>query len=337
MTNTFKKACQGVYAMLSDDATLQHGDEATITTKHGKEVLVIVWKRLKEYTDGTALYSVIRDDGMNRKAFQAKKAERYEKAAERQERLSNEYYEKSNKHRDFLVLAEPIKIGHHSEKRHRKLYEDNWRNMGKSVQASDKAKEYEQKAEGVQYQINKEINLDTPDALPLLVQRVEALEQQRRDLKASGNYQSYQLSNLAGNIKRYKERLDLAFWLWEIDPEKEKAHKEARNPAPKPKKEKAPFYNEKDMQFLGIDEYDLHVFLVKTGRKYAHFWKCPIQGRTETPVTYYGGLYQVEKLDTIEATYKDFQRAGGHTIGYQMPIPSAVIRPIMDKASQPCP
>lgn len=30
-------------------------------------------------------------------------------------RRSNEYYNKSNKDKDFLSLGEPIKVGHHSE------------------------------------------------------------------------------------------------------------------------------------------------------------------------------------------------------------------------------
>ena len=47
------------------------------------------------------------------------------------------------KDKDFLSLGEPIKVGHHSEKRHRKAIDDAWNNMGKSVEFSDKAAEHE--------------------------------------------------------------------------------------------------------------------------------------------------------------------------------------------------
>lgn len=59
---------------------------------------------------------------------------------------SNEYFQKSNKHRDFLSLGEPIKVGHHSERGHRKMIDDAWNNMGKSVELSDKAAEHERVA-----------------------------------------------------------------------------------------------------------------------------------------------------------------------------------------------
>lgn len=62
------------------------------------------------------------------------------------EQKSNEYYEKSNKDRDFLSLGEPIKVGHHSERGHRKMIDDAWNNMGKSVEFSDKAVEHERVA-----------------------------------------------------------------------------------------------------------------------------------------------------------------------------------------------
>jgi hypothetical protein len=81
---------------------------------------------------------VIRDDGLDRKAWLERKLEKREDQQARQARLSDEYYEKAQKDRDFLSLAEPIKVGHHSEKRHRKLLDDNWGNMGKSVEEATK-------------------------------------------------------------------------------------------------------------------------------------------------------------------------------------------------------
>jgi hypothetical protein len=212
----FKKYTQGVYCMQSEDDNLQHESEVTVTTKHGKDINVIVWKKLSTRNEHT-FYSVIRIDGYDRAEHMRRKIERAENAQARQEKLANEYYNKSNKDRDFLSLAEPIKIGHHSEKRHRKIINQAYDNMGKSVAASNKAKSYNDKIDTLESRLAYNINLDTPESLELLEQRVIDLEQQRDNLKASKNYESYQLTNLGANIRRYKERLETARKLWDIN------------------------------------------------------------------------------------------------------------------------
>lgn len=217
--------------MESADTGLKHNDQATITTRRGKNISVTVWKKVKQ-RGGLAYYSVIREDGKTRAARMACLAERAENAAARQEQISGEYYEKSRKDRDFLSLGEPIKVGHHSEKRHRKMIDDAWNNMGKSVAASDKAKDYAGRAETLAEKAEAEINLDEPTSVERLAERVEALEAERAALKASGKYETYQLQNLGANIRRYKERLNTARELWDLDyikpaPDTRKADKQA--------------------------------------------------------------------------------------------------------------
>ena len=141
--------------------------------------------------------------------------ERREAAAERQNRISNEYYAKSNKDRDFLSLCEPIKVGHHSEKRHRKIIEQAQNNATKCYQAMDKADEYKAQAEDIQRKIDKEINIDSPESLDQLKERVSELEAKRQEIKAR-EHKAFELSNLGSNIRRYKERLETAKKLWEI-------------------------------------------------------------------------------------------------------------------------
>lgn len=225
MTNIFKKYTSGVYCMMSDNADFNHGDETTIETKYGKEVEVTVWKKL--FTkDGNTYYSVVRNDGFCRKEWTRRKMERAENAASRQERISQQEYEKSQEGRDFLLLAEPIKIGHHSEKRHRALIERNWNRMGKSVAAADKAKDYERKADELEYRLKKEINIDTPDCLELLQELIDALEEKREAIKA-GDHEKWELSNLGANIRRYKKRLETAAELWDLDHDPQKPTKES--------------------------------------------------------------------------------------------------------------
>ena len=238
MQNIFKKYTAGVYCLQSTNKELSHGDTITITTRRGKEVDAIVWKKLKE-NDEFAYYSYVREDGFCRSEWTKRKLERAEGAAQKQHDLSNDYYKKAQKGRDFLSLGEPIKVGHHSEKRHRKLIDDNWRNMGKSVEASKKQAQYENKAETLEYKLKKEINLDTPESLELLIQKVDNLELQREKLKQSDNYETYQLTNLGQNIRRYKKRLETANKLWNLEHDNSQPTRQELKAKKKEEKQKA--------------------------------------------------------------------------------------------------
>jgi len=79
------------------------------------------------------------------------RAERFEARAENAEKKSNQFWEASNEGKDFLSLGEPIKIGHHSEKRHRALIERNFARMGKCVEESKKAEYYSDRAQTAKY------------------------------------------------------------------------------------------------------------------------------------------------------------------------------------------
>src|SRR5690606_5676202 len=92
--------------------------------------------------DGGFLYSITRADGFNAQERAKNKADKLNGYAGNADKRSNQYYEASQEGRDFLSLAEPIKVGHHSEKRHRELIDRNWERMRKSVNEADKAEEY---------------------------------------------------------------------------------------------------------------------------------------------------------------------------------------------------
>lgn len=98
----------------------EKGDTIDVTTKYGKENESIVFNLIFE-REGFYYYSIVRADGYNLQERAKAKAERYENWASSAISKSNERWEASNEGKDFLVLAEPIKIGHHSEKRHRAL------------------------------------------------------------------------------------------------------------------------------------------------------------------------------------------------------------------------
>jgi hypothetical protein len=163
--NTYSKYAPNVFLAKCTEKHAK-GEIIEVTTKYGKENESEVFNLIFE-KDGFYFYSIIRADGFNVQERAKAKAERYNSWAVSAEKKSEQYYEASNEGKDFLSLGEPIKIGHHSEKRHRALIERNWNRMGKSVEFSQKAEAHESKAE---YWARKEkdINLSMPEVLIFL-------------------------------------------------------------------------------------------------------------------------------------------------------------------------
>lgn len=122
--NTYYKFCPNVF-LAKCDAKHEKGETILVTTKYGKENESIVFNLIFE-RDGFFYYSIVRADGFNVQEWAKRRAERRLDWAATAERKSEEYFKASNKDSDFLSLGEPIKIGHHSERRHRKAIEDAW-------------------------------------------------------------------------------------------------------------------------------------------------------------------------------------------------------------------
>src|SRR5690348_15796690 len=160
--NTYSKFCPNVFLAKCDEKH-EKGEIINVTTKYGKENTSEVYNLIYE-KDGFYFYSIVRADGFNIQERAKAKAEKYNQWAASAEKKSNQYYEASKEGKDFLSLGEPIKIGHHSENRHRSLIDRNWNRMGKSVEFSAKAGEHESKSE---YWASKqnEINLSMPESI----------------------------------------------------------------------------------------------------------------------------------------------------------------------------
>lgn len=129
--NTYAKFCPNVFLA---KCTEQHQKGAIIRveTKYGKENECVVHNLILS-KEGFFFYSITRVDGFNSQERALNKAGKYTSYAENAEKRSDQYYEASQEGREFLSLGEPIKIGHHSEKRHRALIERNHNRMAKSV------------------------------------------------------------------------------------------------------------------------------------------------------------------------------------------------------------
>jgi hypothetical protein len=208
--NIFKKYCPNVW-IAECDGEHEKGDIIQLETKYGKEVdcevhNLILTKNSKYY------YSILR---IEEQTYAQRKAARYNTSATNRMIKSNQYLEASNEGREFLSLGEPIKVGHHSEKRHRALIERNWNRMEKSMELEEKAKEAERKAE---YWENKaeEITLAIPESLDYFAEKLERAVAYHKGLKDGSieRSHSYSLQYATKDVKELKKKVEIAQKLW---------------------------------------------------------------------------------------------------------------------------
>jgi len=211
--NTYAKYCPNVWVAKCPEPH-EKGEVIPVTTQYGKENDSIVFNLVGQ-KDGFFYYSIVRADGYNVQERAKAKAERYSQWAASAEKRATQYYEASNEGKDFLSLGEPIKVGHHSEKRHRALIDRNWTRMGKSVAESEKAEQHESKAE---YWASREniINLSMPESIEYYEHKLEVLKEKHEGLK-SGKYErrhSFSLTYAKKEVNECEKNLLTAKKLW---------------------------------------------------------------------------------------------------------------------------
>lgn len=214
MANTYHKYCPNVWIAKCTEKH-EKGELIPVENKYGKENESIVFNLMGE-RDGFYYYSIVRADGYNVQERARAKAERYNRWAASAENKSQQYYEASNEGKDFLALGEPIKVGHHSEKRHRALIERNLERMGKSVEFSNKAEAHESKAEYWESKINT-INLSMPESVEYFEYKAEKCREYHEGLK-SGKYpreHSFSLTYAKKELNEAENNLKTSKKLWE--------------------------------------------------------------------------------------------------------------------------
>lgn len=211
--NTYSKYVPNVFLAKCTEKH-EKGETILVETKYGKENESIVFNLIAE-KDGFYYYSIIRADGFNVQEWAKKRAEKLENAAANAEKKSLQYYEASQEGKDFLVLAEPIKIGHHSEKRHRALIERNWNRMGKCVEFSNKAETYEERAEYWKAKANT-INLSMPESIEYYEFKLEEAKTKHEYLKNNPDKRahSFSLTYAKKEANEAEKNLTLALKLW---------------------------------------------------------------------------------------------------------------------------
>lgn len=212
--NTYKKYCPNVFVA---QCTEEHekGSLVILTTKYGQEHENEIHNYLGKTQNGYFLYSITRVDGFNHQERAKKKAEKLKGYASNAEQRSTKHYKDSQEGRDFLSLGEPIKIGHHSERRHRKLIERNWNRMGKSVAESEKAEEYKRRAKYWEGK-TKDINLSMPDSLEFFEFKLNEAKKHHKYLKDNPEKRahSYSLTYANKEVKELTKKVLLAVRLW---------------------------------------------------------------------------------------------------------------------------
>lgn len=211
--NTYAKFCPNVFVAKCEEK-YDKGDEIIVTTKYWKENACIIYNLLKE-DDAHYYYSIVRADWFNSQERAKRKAEKLSWYAENAEKRSDIYYKKSNKDRDFLSLAEPVKIWHHSEWRHRKAIDDAWKNMGKSVEESEKAEKYVSRAEYWEAMANK-IDLSMPESIDYFKYELEKATEYHSWIKnwTIKKEHSYSMTYAKKKINELTKKVALAEKLW---------------------------------------------------------------------------------------------------------------------------
>ena len=167
------------------------------------------------------------------------RAERRRDWAEGRKTKADTAWQKSRDAVDGIPLGQPILVGHHSERGHRKALATSDRHARKTIEHIDMAKHHAQAATTIERQLDQSIYSDDPDAIERLQEKIDGLEERRdriKDLnrrirkgesldnlglteKEIGDlamaaawhnrktFPPYILQNLGGNINRAKKRL----------------------------------------------------------------------------------------------------------------------------------
>ena len=211
--NTYKKYCPNVFVA---ECTEEHkkGDVITITTKYGKENEHIVHNLLST-SNRLFFYSITRVDGFNSQERARNRADKLFSYADNAQVKSDELVKKADEGKDFLSLGEPIKVGHHSEKRHRALLERNWNRMSKAIEYAGKAQEYQSR---VAYWDNlaNEVNLSMPESVEFFKQQLEEALEYHQGLKDGTikREHSYSLTYSKKRCNDLQEKYNISIKLW---------------------------------------------------------------------------------------------------------------------------
>jgi hypothetical protein len=211
--NTYYKFMPNVFLAKCTEKH-EKGETIQVTTKYGKENDSIVFNLIAE-KDGFFYYSIVRSDGFNYQEYAKRKAEKLKNYAVNAKNKSNSYYNKSNEITKHIPMGQPILVGHHSEKRHRRDLNKSWEAMGKSVDFSKKSEQYETRSLYWEDKSNI-INLSMPESIDYFEYKLEKAKQQHEGLK-NGTIErghSFSLTYAKKEVNELQKKFEIAKKLW---------------------------------------------------------------------------------------------------------------------------
>ena len=211
--NTFVKYMPNVFLAKCTEKH-EKGSEVILHTKYGKEVEVEIYNLICE-KDGFYFYSFQRTDGFNSQERAKRRAEKLSNYQQSAINRAAEWRKKANEGKDFLILAEPIKIGHHSEKRHRALIQRNHDRMQNWYKESQKALSYDDRIWYWEKQAEK-IDLsmiESIDYFEAKLEKAKELHQFYKDNPAERKH-SFSLTYAKKDINEFQKKYETALKLW---------------------------------------------------------------------------------------------------------------------------
>lgn len=213
MPNTYYKFCPNVFLAKCTEKH-ERDEKILVATQYGKENESIVFNLIFE-REGFYYYSIVRADGFNVQEHAKRKAERLQNAALNAEKKGTNYYNASNKDSSFLSLGEPIKVGHHSEKRHRRVIEQTQNNASKSYEMAAVAEKYNDRA-GYWESRENLINESMPESIEFFEFKLEQAKAEHEGLKNGTipRAHSFSLTYAKKKVNEIEKKLKIVRKLW---------------------------------------------------------------------------------------------------------------------------
>lgn len=215
----------------------QPGETVSVTTRRGKQWAATLDREVQPGVWSTT--ETAATPGRTRERLERHAGQRSE-WAESRERKGETSWEEGRKIADSIPLGQPILVGHHSERAHRRDLKRIHKKSSESVEHFDMARRHGEAARTLERQLGESIYDDDEDAIEALEERIAGLEAQRERIKdlnrrirkgesldsldltekeakdlefaarwhGRKDFPPYVLQNLGGNITRNRQRLE---------------------------------------------------------------------------------------------------------------------------------
>lgn len=212
---TFTKiAGQWVVRWIASDEQHEAGDIVEVTKRNGKTTTVELLE--VKFTHGYGV-GIIENNRKSTRERKESKVERLDEWSEKAEERSERHYENAKTIIDIIPFGQPILVGHHSERGHRRALETIDRNMANSIAESKKAERHREKSENISRELRNSIYDDDEDAIERLKEKLVKMEAERDKCKAynkkarlegKDKLPLYVVSNLSASIREITKRID---------------------------------------------------------------------------------------------------------------------------------